>query len=85
MFLKYNVLKLPVMLNSIWTQADTWQQVITTHAGDQKNHFTALFSLMEGCISSQRVINYFSAVTFVVKGNKSLRRLVHREPRHSVN
>lgn len=59
------------MLDIIWTQADTWQQVITTHAGDQKNHFTALFSLMEGCVSSQRVIDYFSAVSFVVQGNPS--------------
>lgn len=45
MALKYNVLKL---LNVIWTQADMCQQVIATHAGDQKNYFTALFSLMEG-------------------------------------
>lgn len=59
------------MLDIIWTQAGTWQQIIIIHAGDQKNHFTALFSLMKGCISSQRAIDYFSAVSFVVKGNPS--------------
>lgn len=46
-----------------------WEQVVITHAADQKNHFTALFSSMEGYVSCQRVIGYFSAASFVVKGN----------------